>query len=73
MKENSDVQARPMQDDLQIYYGPKKKFITVCAGTGCRAYGSLKVKEALETELKKQNMNIDVLQPGVWGFAKKVL
>jgi len=54
MKENSDVQARPMKDDLQIHYGPKKKFITVCAGTGCRAYGSLKVKEALETELKNK-------------------
>jgi len=71
MKENSDVQARPMQDDLQIYYGPKKKFITVCAGTGCRAYGSLKVKEALETELKKQNMNIDVFATGCMGFCEK--
>jgi NADH-quinone oxidoreductase subunit F len=71
MKENSDVQARPMKDDLQIHYGPKKKFITVCAGTGCRAYGSLKVKEALETELKKQNMNLDVFATGCMGFCEK--
>ena len=71
MKENSDTQARRVQEDLRLNYGPNKKFVTVCAGTGCRAYGSLKVKDALEAEMKKQNMNVEVLATGCFGFCEK--
>jgi len=66
-----ETQAHQIEKDLKINYGPNKKFITVCAGTGCRAYGSLKVKEALETELRKQNMQVDVLATGCLGFCEK--
>ena len=71
MNENPDTQARQIMDNLTIYYGPKKKFVAICAGTGCRATGSLKVKEALEAELKKQNMDVDVLATGCLGFCEK--
>jgi NADH-quinone oxidoreductase subunit F len=71
MNENPDTQARQIIDNLTIYYGPKKKFVAICAGTGCRASGSLKVKEALEAELKKQNLNVDVLATGCLGFCEK--
>jgi NADH-quinone oxidoreductase subunit F len=72
MNENPDTQARQIMDKLTLYYGPKKKFVAICAGTGCRASGSLKVKEALEAELKKQNMNdVDVLATGCLGFCEK--
>jgi len=71
MKESSDTQARRVQEDLRLNYGPNKKFVTVCAGTGCRAYGSLKVKDALEAEMKKQNMNVEVLATGCFGFCEK--
>lgn len=71
MKENSDVQVHQVANELRLNYGPNKKFITVCAGTGCRAYGSLKVKEALEAELKKQNMNVEVFATGCLGFCEK--
>lgn len=54
MKNNSDTQPRQLKDDLKMNYGPNKKFVAICAGTGCRAYGSLKVKEALEAELKSR-------------------
>jgi len=54
MNENPDTQARQVLDKLTLYYGPKKKFVAICAGTGCRASGSLKVKEALEAELKSK-------------------
>jgi len=66
-----ETQAHQIEKDLKINYGPNKKFITVCAGTGCRAYGSLKVKEALEAELAKQNMQVDVLATGCLGFCEK--
>ncbi|MFZ1036855.1 MAG: NADH-quinone oxidoreductase subunit NuoF [Smithella sp.] len=71
MKNNSDTQPRQLKDDLKLNYGPNKKFVAICAGTGCRAYGSLKVKEALEVELKKQNMNVDVIATGCLGFCEK--
>jgi NADH-quinone oxidoreductase subunit F len=71
MKNNPDTQALQIYDNLTTYYGPKKKFVTICAGTGCRASGSLKVKEALEAELKKKNMNVDVLATGCLGFCEK--
>ena len=71
MKEDSDIQAHQVQNEVRLNYGPNKKFVTVCAGTGCRAYGSLKVKEALETEIKKQNMKVDVLATGCLGFCEK--
>ncbi len=71
MKNIPNTQPQPIKDDLRLNYGPNKKFVTVCAGTGCRAYGSLKVKEALEAELKKQNMNVEVLATGCLGFCEK--
>jgi len=71
MKNNSDTQPQQLKDDLKLNYGPNKKFVAICAGTGCRAYGSLKVKEALEAELKKQNMNVDVIATGCLGFCEK--
>jgi NADH-quinone oxidoreductase subunit F len=71
MIENPDTQARQILDNLTLYYGPKKKFVAICAGTGCRASGSVKVKEAFEAEFKKQNMDVDVLATGCLGFCEK--
>ncbi len=34
--------------------------IMICAGTGCVANGSLKVKDALETELVKRTLQNEV-------------
>ena len=71
MNDNPDTQARQIMEKLTIYYGPKKKFVAICAGTGCRASGSFKVKEAFEAEFKKQNMDVDVLATGCLGFCEK--
>ncbi len=71
MIENPDTQARQILDNLTLYYGPKKKFVAICAGTGCRASGSVQVKEAFEAEFKKQNMDVDVLATGCLGFCEK--
>jgi len=37
---------------------PHKKFVSICAGTGCRGYGCIKVKEELEAEIKKQKLDV---------------
>ena len=34
----------------------QKMIITVCSGTGCHAYGCLKVAQAFKDEIKKQKL-----------------
>ena len=45
----------------------------ICAGTGCVANGSLKVKDALETELIKRNLQneVKIVLTGCNGFCAK--
>jgi NADH:ubiquinone oxidoreductase subunit F (NADH-binding)/(2Fe-2S) ferredoxin/NAD-dependent dihydropyrimidine dehydrogenase PreA subunit len=47
--------------------------IMICAGTGCVANGSLKVKDALETELIKRNLEneVKIVLTGCNGFCAK--
>jgi NADH-quinone oxidoreductase subunit F len=72
MKKISNAQAlRRVQDDLKQNYDPNKKLVTICAGTGCRGYGCIKVKEELEAEIKKQNLNVEVRATGCFGFCEK--
>lgn len=50
-----------------------KKIITVCAGTGCRAYGAQKILDAFQKEIDKQNLKGKVvLRPsGCHGFCER--
>ncbi len=52
-----------------------QKWVTVCGGTGCRAYGSEKVWEAFRTEIAKQQVNAkldyQVKVTGCHGFCEK--
>ncbi|MBL7102085.1 MAG: NADH-quinone oxidoreductase subunit NuoF [Desulfobacteraceae bacterium] len=51
----------------------KKKLISLCAGSGCGAYGTAKVHEALLVELAKQKMEneVGVKLTGCHGFCEK--
>lgn len=51
----------------------QKTCITVCGGTGCHAYGCLKVAEAFKDEIKKQNLqdSVDVRITGCHGFCER--
>jgi len=72
MKIIDDAQAlRQIQDSIRKNYDPAKKLVTICAGTGCRGYGCMAVKEELEAEIKKQNMNVEVRATGCFGFCEK--
>ena len=62
---------RQIQDSLRKNYDPTNKLVTICAGTGCRGYGCIAVKEELEAEIKKQNMNVEVRATGCFGFCEK--
>ena len=68
----TDAKAlRQIQKQLKENYDPQKKLVTICAGTGCRGYGCIKVKEELETEIKKQNIDVEVRATGCFGFCEK--
>jgi len=51
----------------------KKKLISLCAGSGCGAYGTAKVHQALMKELKKQKLDkkVEVKLTGCHGFCEK--
>ncbi|MEE9935256.1 MAG: (2Fe-2S) ferredoxin domain-containing protein, partial [Deltaproteobacteria bacterium] len=65
------LDLRRVQEDLKKNFDPSKKLVTICAGTGCRGYGCINVKEALEAELQKQNMDVEVRATGCFGFCEK--
>ena len=50
-----------------------KKLISLCAGSGCGAYGTAKVHEALVEELDKQGLRdeVEVKLTGCHGFCEK--
>jgi NADH:ubiquinone oxidoreductase subunit F (NADH-binding)/(2Fe-2S) ferredoxin len=51
----------------------KKKLISLCAGSGCGAYGTENVYQALLQELKRQNLQeeVEVKLTGCHGFCEK--
>jgi NADH-quinone oxidoreductase subunit F len=72
MKKITNAQAlRQVQEDLKKNYDPNKQLVTICAGTGCRGYGCMKVKDALEAEISKQNIKVEVRATGCFGFCEK--
>jgi NADH-quinone oxidoreductase subunit F len=55
------------------YQNAKKKLISVCAGSGCGAYGTTKVHQALMAELAEQDLqnDVEVKLTGCHGFCEK--
>jgi len=51
---------------------PRQKVITVCAGTGCRAYGCEEVINAFGDEIKKQGLTgkVGLMATGCHGFCE---
>ena len=51
----------------------KRRVISLCAGSGCGAYGTAKVHQALTEELARQNMQdkVEVKLTGCHGFCEK--
>ena len=72
MMKIKDVKAlRQKQTQLQQSFDPQKKLVTICAGTGCRGYGCVRVKEKLEAEILKQKLDVEVRATGCFGFCEK--
>jgi NADH-quinone oxidoreductase subunit F len=50
-----------------------KTWVTVCGGTGCHAYGCVKVARAFRREIQKQNLgeSVEVRTTGCHGFCER--
>src|SRR4030067_3406847 len=50
-----------------------RTYITICGGTGCHAYGCVKVAAAFQKEIKRQNRqdSVDVRTTGCHGFCER--
>ena len=63
-----------LRDSIQsTRQGNKKRVISLCAGSGCAAYGTAKVHQALRDELAQQNMlnEVEIKLTGCHGFCEK--
>ena len=62
-----------LRGTLQAQSQEGKKLISLCAGSGCGAYGTAKVHEALQEELEKQGLTDEVVVKltGCHGFCEK--
>jgi NADH:ubiquinone oxidoreductase subunit F (NADH-binding)/(2Fe-2S) ferredoxin/Pyruvate/2-oxoacid:ferredoxin oxidoreductase delta subunit len=75
-----DVQRIQSPDDLarlrealKSQRDPQRSCVTICAGTGCQAYGVSRVIEAFKEELTKHGLadQVDILTTGCHGFCER--
>ncbi len=71
LKSPSDLEK--LRQKILSKRDPKKPCMTICSGTGCRAYGSEKVVAAFQEEIRKQNLadEVDIRVTGCHGFCEK--
>jgi NADH-quinone oxidoreductase subunit F len=50
---------------------PQRKAVAVCAGTGCVAYGSVKLTEAFREAVKRLSLDVEVRPTGCHGFCER--
>src|SRR4030065_1163811 len=74
MKQKIDIDKfdglrKRISEERQI----QKTCITICSGTGCHAYGCVKVAQAFVKEIKKQNLqdSFEVKTTGCHGFCER--
>lgn len=62
-----------LQANVLKSQAPIKKWVTVCSGTGCHAYGCTKVAQALKDEIAAQKLtaSVKVRTTGCHGFCER--
>lgn len=73
MKDVYITKLEKTRAEILVSLKEQKTCITICGGTGCHAYGCLKVAKAFEDEIKKQNLQelVDVRTTGCHGFCER--
>jgi len=72
-KLNTLSDLNKLKEKTRKSQAPIKKWVTVCAGTGCHAYGCKKVAQALQDEIEAQNLadKVRVRTTGCHGFCER--
>ena len=62
-----------LREALQAERDPSKRRITICAGTGCGAYGCGEIVSALKEELKRRKLqrDVEIKVTGCHGFCER--
>jgi NADH:ubiquinone oxidoreductase subunit F (NADH-binding)/(2Fe-2S) ferredoxin/Pyruvate/2-oxoacid:ferredoxin oxidoreductase delta subunit len=71
---DTPAQLEEVRKDILSKRDPKKPCIAVCTGTGCLALGATGVVTALKDEIKKNNLNTEVVElreTGCPGFCER--
>jgi NADH-quinone oxidoreductase subunit F len=73
MRLNSPEELEQLRENLVAEEGNTQLRVCVCVGTGCRAYKSEKVAEALRQEIDTQNLNatVELRCTGCHGFCER--
>jgi len=73
LKLRSDKDLMALQEAIGKERDPNKTCVTVCGGTGCRAWGGEEVRLAFIEEIGKQGLEgkVDVMRTGCHGFCER--
>ena len=73
MEEFNTTELDKIREEISESRKKQKKCITICGGTGCHAYGCLKVAQAFEEEIRRQGLqdSVDVRTTGCHGFCER--
>ncbi|MDH5704756.1 MAG: NADH-quinone oxidoreductase subunit NuoF [Candidatus Aminicenantes bacterium] len=73
MNEFNATHLDKIRDEISDSRKKQKTCITICGGTGCHAYGCLKVAEAFKEEIRKQKLqdSVEVRTTGCHGFCER--
>ena len=73
MKLRSDKDLVALREAILKERDPNKTCVTICGGTGCRAWGGEEARLAFIEEIRKQGLEgkVDVMRTGCHGFCER--
>ena len=72
-KLKSPEELKSLQEKIRGGRDPEKPCITICAGTGCLAYGTQNLVDRFKAEVEQQNLKdkVDIRTTGCHGFCER--
>lgn len=72
-KINSPNELSSLQEEIRNSRDPNKPCITICAGSGCLAFGTQKLIDGFKAEVEAKNLSdtVDVRTSGCHGFCER--
>ncbi|MEW6680346.1 MAG: (2Fe-2S) ferredoxin domain-containing protein, partial [bacterium] len=71
MKIGSSNELKEYREKIVSSRNLQKTTISICNGAGCLALGAERLSELFESEVKKRNLDIEILKTGCPGFCEK--